>query len=488
MFVGSGKVTPVGPPVARVGDAVPVDLLHGLLEHAERGGGPEIAVAGESCSPAELIDRADRLADRLMRGVPVAVRASGSLDTVVAVVAALRAKAPLVPIADDSGASERTHILADSGARAILGEHGWSDVDLPVVTEHSGAVEPADGVAPLDASLVVYTSGTTGPPKGVLLPEPSIAACLDGLRDAWAWTAEDRLVHGLPLFHVHGLVLGVIGAFRIGCGLTHTGRPTPAAYAAARGSLYFGVPTVWSRLVADVSSAELLRAARLLVSGSAPLPVAVFERLGSLTGSVPVERYGMTETLITISTRADGERRPGHVGLALPGVETRLRGDDGEILKPDGETIGALEVRGATLGGGYLGRPEVTAASMTSDGWFITGDSAVIGADGFHRIVGRTSLDVIKTGGYKVGAGEVEAVIAAHPGVEEVAVVGVPDDDLGERIVAFVVGDADSSTLIDRVAEQLSAHKRPREIRRIDALPRNALGKVQKALLRDAER
>ncbi|MGA0311613.1 MAG: AMP-binding protein, partial [Ilumatobacteraceae bacterium] len=146
-----------------------MDLLHGLLEHAERGGGPEIAVAGESCSPAELIDRADRLADRLMPGVPVAVRASGSLDTVVAVVAALRAKAPLVPIADDSGASERTHILADSGARAILGEHGWSDVDLPVVTEHSGAVEPDDGVAPLDVSLVVYTSGTTGPPKGVLL-------------------------------------------------------------------------------------------------------------------------------------------------------------------------------------------------------------------------------------------------------------------------------------------------------------------------------
>lgn len=464
-----------------------VTLLDGLLLAADSGG-PDVEVAGERCAPGQLVERADRLAARLVPGAPVAVRASATLDTVVALVACLRAGVPLVPIADDSGARERAHIISDSRAVAILGAHGWDDVDLPVVTEGAGAAAPGDGVAPLDASLIVYTSGTTGPPKGVLLPESSIGSCLDGLRDAWAWTPEDRLVHGLPLFHVHGLVLGVVGAFRVGCALVHTGRPTPAAYAAARGSLYFGVPTVWSRLVADVSSAEQLRAARLLVSGSAPLPVAVFERLGSLTGSVPVERYGMTETLITISTRADGERRPGHVGLALPGVETRLRGDDGEILMPDGETIGALEVRGSTLGGGYLGRPEVTAASMTSDGWFITGDSAVLGADGFHRIVGRTSLDVIKTGGYKVGAGEVEAVIAAHPGVEEVAVVGVPDDDLGERIVAFVVGDADSSTLIDRVAEQLSAHKRPREIRRIDALPRNGLGKVQKALLRDAER
>ena len=294
---------------------------------------------------------------------------------------------------------------------------------------------------------------------------------LDAAGSAIVSIAEPLRLLYLLIGVLFGLVLGVIGALRVGCALVHTGRPTPQSYAAAQGSLYFGVPTVWSRLVADTSSAEQLRSARLLVSGSAPLPVAVFEGLGSLTGSFPVERYGMTETLITISTRADGERRPGHVGLALPGVETRLRADDGGIITPDGETIGELEVRGVTVGGGYLGRPEVTAANTTSDGWFITGDSAVIGADGFHRIVGRTSLDVIKSGGYKVGAGEVETVIAAQPGVEEVAVVGVPDDDLGERIVAFVVGDADSSTLIDRVAEQLSVHKRPREVRRIDALP-----------------
>jgi len=242
---------------------------------------------------------------------------------------------------------------------------------------------------------------------------------------------------------------------------------------------------VYKRQAADAASAIALRSARLLVSGSAPLSVAVFERLRELTGSAPVERYGMTETLITLSTRADGERRAGSVGLPLAGVETRLRGDDGDLVEPDDVTIGALEVKGSTVGGGYLGRSEATAASVTVDGWFQTGDSAVIGEDGFHRIVGRTTLDVIKSGGFKVGAGEIEAVIAAQPGVNEVAVVGVPDPDLGERIVAFVVGDVDAGRLIDLVAETLSVHKRPREIRSVDVLPRNALGKVQKARLRE---
>src|SRR5210317_1505958 len=182
---------------APVGDAVRVDLLTGLLDHAATGSALDIVIAAEASSASELLERADRLAERLTRGVPVAVRASATLDTVIAVVAALRAGAPLVPIADDSGVGERGHIIRDSGARAVLGEHGWPDVDLPVIAERSGAVSPVDGIAPLDASLIVYTSGTTGPPKGVLLPESSIAACIDGLRDAWGWTPDDRLVHGL---------------------------------------------------------------------------------------------------------------------------------------------------------------------------------------------------------------------------------------------------------------------------------------------------
>jgi fatty acid CoA ligase FadD36 len=220
--------------------------------------------------------------------------------------------------------------------------------------------------------------------------------------------------------------------------------------------------------------------ARLLVSGSAPLPVPVFSRLTELTGQPPVERYGSTESLITISTRADGERRPGWVGLPLNGVETRLVHEDGSVGRHDGETIGSLQLKAPTVFDGYLNRPDATADAFDPDGWYRTGDAAVIDDGGMHRIVGRESVDLIKSGGFRVGAGEVETVLLGHPGVEEVAVVGLPDPDLGQRIVAFVVGDARPDDLIAFVAEQLSVHKRPREVRLVESLPRNAMGKVVK--------
>jgi fatty acid CoA ligase FadD36 len=328
--------------------------------------------------------------------------------------------------------------------------------------------------------MVIYTSGTTGPPKGAVISRGAVAADLDALAAAWQWTPEDTLVHGLPLFHVHGLVLGLLGSLRVGNRFVHTGKPTPQAYAAAGGTLYFGVPTVWSRILADPESARALASARLLVSGSAALPVPVFRQLAELTGHAPVERYGCTETLITVSTRADGERRPGSVGLPLPGMQTRLVDDDGSSVAHDGETIGHLQVRTPTRFEGYLNAPEATASAFSPDGWYRTGDVAVIDPQGMHRIVGRESVDLIKSGGYRIGAGEIETAILSHPGVIEVAVVGLPDADLGQRIVAFVVGDAAAEELISFVAQQLSVHKRPREVRIVDALPRNAMGKVLK--------
>jgi fatty acid CoA ligase FadD36 len=211
----------------------------------------------------------------------------------------------------------------------------------------------------------------------------------------------------------------------------------------------------------------------------------VFERMAELTGHRILERYGMSETLITVSARANGERRPGWVGQPIDGVATRLVDEAGRAVANDGESIGGLQVRGSTLFDGYLGRPEATAESWTDDGWFRTGDVAAIDAGGFHRIVGRESTDLIKTGGYRVGAGEIETALLGHPSVSEVAVIGVPDDDLGQRIVAFVVlrEAVAPSALIDHAASELSRHKRPREIRIVDELPRNAMGKVQKKLL-----
>jgi len=368
----------------------------------------------------------------------------------------------------------------------VVGERLWADVALPYVPVDLGARSAALFAEP-DAdnpALILYTSGTTGAPKGVVISRSAIAADLDGLADAWGWSADDVLVHGLPLFHVHGLVLGVLGALRIGSRLVHTVRPTPAAYAAARGTLYFGVPTVWSRVCEDPAIAARISSARLLVSGSAPLPVPVFERLAALTGHRPVERYGMTETLITVSARADRERRPGYVGFPLPRVQTRLVDEGGVAVAEDGESVGELEVRGPTLFLGYLGLPEATAAAFTADGWFRTADMATIEPDGRHRIVGRASTDLIKSGGYRIGAGEVEATLLAHPAVREAAVVGVPDADLGQAIVAYVVAsDVTGDQLIDFVATSLSVHKRPRRVVMVDGLPRNAMGKVQKGLL-----
>jgi fatty acid CoA ligase FadD36 len=397
------------------------------------------------------------------------VTATASLETVVATVGALIAGVPLVPVPPDSGPVERDHILTDSGAAPI------GPIDL---TARSDTSHPApDGAG---TCLILYTSGTTGAPKGVLLPRDAIAADLDALAEAWQWNSGDVLVHGLPLFHVHGLVLGVLGALRTGSRLVHTGRPTPPAYAAAAGTLYFGVPTVWSRVCADPPAARALAGARLLVSGSAALPAPVFAALCELTGHEPVERYGMTETLITVSARADGGRRPGHVGTALPGVQTRLAPVDG----PGSDGVAELEVRGSTLFSGYLNRPDATAASFTMDGWFRTGDLATIDPDGGHRILGRAATDLIKCGGYRVGAGEVEDVLLAHPAVAEAAVVGAPHDDLGQEIVAYVVAPgASPRELIDFVATRLSVHKRPRRVHLVDELPRNQMGKVQKARL-----
>jgi fatty acid CoA ligase FadD36 len=448
--------------------------------------GAAVAVDGVAVSWEELAGRADALATRFDGARTVAVCGTPVLDTVVAVVAGLRSGTVVVPVPADAGPMEREHILRDSGATAVVGDPAWPEVSLPrlavpVTGARSGWAD-VDDAAP---ALLMYTSGTTGLPKGAVIPRRAIAADLDGLADAWGWSPDDTLVHGLPLFHVHGLILGVLGALRNGSRLVHTGRPTPERYAAAGGSLYFAVPTVWSRVVAEPDAARALAGARLVVSGSAALPVPVFEQMRTLIGQPPVERYGMTETLITISTRHDGERRPGWVGLPIAGVETRLRADDGGDVPHDGETIGGLQVRGTTLFDGYLNLPHTTAASMTDDGWFVTGDAATIDAGGFHRIVGRTSIDIIKSGGFKVGAGEVETALLSHPTVTEAAVVGVADADLGERIVAYVVGDgADPAALIDHVAALLSVHKRPREIRVVDTLPRNAMGKVQKQQLR----
>ena len=473
-------------------------MLTGLIA---LDGAPAVDVAGKALSYGELRGAAAALAANLAGTDRVAVWAEPSLEFCVAAVAAVWAGIPLVPINPRLGRTELAHVLTDSRPDVVIGAPGralpeldWAPRRLAVDLSRR-ADTPAATASDEDAALIVYTSGTTGRPKGAVLSRRAITSNLDALAQAWAWTADDVVVHGLPLFHVHGLVLGLFGPLRRGGALRHLGGFTPEGAAAALrdgGTMLFGVPTMYHRLgrvaEGDPDVAAGLAHARVLVSGSAALPAPEFERIRRLAGQEIVERYGMTETLMNLAVRVDGARRPGRVGVPVPGVEVRLVDDDGhELDTADGDTMGEIIVRGPNLFSDYLNRPDATAQAMR-DGWFHTGDLATRDPDGYWRIVGRRATDLIKTGGYKVGAGEVEVTLLEYPGVVEVAVTGEADPDLGERIVAWVVADGSrpglDRELIDHVAAELAPYKRPREVRFIDELPRNALGKVIKQQLR----
>jgi malonyl-CoA/methylmalonyl-CoA synthetase len=461
--------------------------------------GEAIRFGDRSLTYRELRDAAASLAQRIEGTPRVAVWAEPSVETCVAIVGALCAGAAVVPINPKIGERELAHILTDSAPGLLLAAPdplppGLTSLEcLDIDLGARGAELPAEP-DPEAPALILYTSGTTGMPKGVLHARRAITTNLDALAEVWDWSAADVLVHGLPLFHVHGLVLGSLGPIRLGGRLHHVGRFSPEAVAAALaqgGTMLFGVPTMYHRLAEaaeqDGTVAKALAGARLLVSGSAPLPVREHQRIERASGQRVVERYGLTETMMNCSIHVLGDRRPGYVGLPLPGVAVRLLADDRTPLDVrDDETIGEVAVRGPNLFLGYLNRPDATEAAF-HDGWFLTGDLATRSADGYIRIVGRRATDLIKTGGFKVGAGEVEAALLEHPAVAEAAVKGEPDDDLGERIVAWVVtraGDHPSpDDLADHVAQLLAAHKRPREIRFLDELPRNEMGKVRKAAL-----
>jgi malonyl-CoA/methylmalonyl-CoA synthetase len=475
------------------------------------GGSDRTALAfpDRSLSFAQLNAAASTVAAELAGCGRVALLAEPRIETCVAVVGALLAGVPAIPVNPRSGPSELAHVVSDAEPEAIavagdavvseaFGDQRRIIVDLDATADAAdtaprGAVSE-DGLSDDDPALIVYTSGTTGRPKGSVMPRRAIASNLDALAEVWSWTDEDVVAHALPLFHVHGLVIGILGPIRRGGTARHLGRFSPEAVRdalAGDATMLFAVPTMYRRLAdaAATSSplAAALAGARLLVSGSAALPASEHARLQELTGRGVVERYGMTETLMNTAVPAAAPPAPGTVGPPLPGVELRLVDDSGAALESrDDATIGEIEVRGPNLFLGYLNRPDATADTM-HDGWFRTGDMATRTPEGYIRIVGRRATDLIKSGGYKIGAGEIEGCLRDHPAVDDAAVTGEPDDDLGERVVAWVVllsgAEADEATLIDHVAGQLAPHKRPRVVHFLHDLPRNEMGKVQKQRL-----
>jgi malonyl-CoA/methylmalonyl-CoA synthetase len=459
--------------------------------------GEALRIERATLTYAELAGSAAVLARRLEGAERVAVWATSTVHTCVGVVGAVAAGVTVVPLNPRAGARELEHVIADSAPAFVLTTPAdelppqLAAVPRLDVTLATAGPPLPDRLEPESTALILYTSGTTGPPKGARIPRRAIESNLDALAQLWEWSGDDRLAHALPLFHVHGLVLGVLGPLRRGGELELVPHFSAAAVADAvrRGAtMVFGVPTMYHRIGAEAeTNAELARTfgrARLLVSGSAALPATEHERINRLTSKAIVERYGMTETLMNIGVGAHDEPRPGYVGRPVPGVDIRLLDDAGETLAgSDDETIGEIAVRGPNLFTGYLNRPDATEQAMRGD-WFLTGDLATRAPDGSYRIVGRRATDLIKSGGFKIGAGEIEAALLEHPAVAEVAVAGVPDDDLGERIGAWVVlapgANPKPDDLVAHVGSLLSSYKRPRDIWFVDELPRNALGKVLK--------
>ncbi len=465
---------------------------------ADDPGAPLWKEAGRWCSAGEFDAATRRAAGRLQAaglvpGDRVVWSTGTSVDALVAHVGALRAGLVVVPANTAYSERELAQIVADVRPAAAVVERSeqaaWvrGAVAAPLVVAGPALdlpdAEPlfVDRAAPDDPALICFTSGTTGAPKGAVLRHRNLLAATEALQVAWRWSPDDRLVHCLPLFHAHGLAVGAYGTLLAGGSAVLLPGFDPSAVADAarddRATLFFGVPTMYHRLVAS-GRAGGLRGLRLCVSGSAPLSAELHADASRAVGSVLLERYGMTETLMNASNPYDGERRAGTVGFPLPGVEIDVDAD------------GGILVRGPNVFDGYWQRPQASADAFRSspDGgpaWFVTGD---LGADedGYLVIRGR-SKDLIISGGFNVYPTEVEDVLLGHPAVVEVAVTGTPSDEWGELVTAWVVADGAAPSLEDLrayCAERLAPYKHPRLVRTVDALPRNALGKVVRGRLR----
>jgi malonyl-CoA/methylmalonyl-CoA synthetase len=460
---------------------------------------------------ADLDARANRMAAALTarglaKGDRLALQIPNRLEYIDLFLAATRLGIVLVPINVLYREREAGHILRDASPKALIAA-GEAAAETYVGPDFSRAMFwQVDDLAAEAASLpatpspsvlidsstraaIIYTSGTTGAAKGAVITHGALAANARNLVDAWRITAADRLLLALPLFHVHGLGNGVHSWLLSGCRTRllerFDHRSAAATFLDFRPTLFFGVPTMYVRMLEiDESAARAIGGAlRLCVSGSAPLPAQVLEEFDARFGQRILERYGMTETLMTLGNPYDGERRAGTVGQPFAGVTARIAtetDDDAPVGVP-----GELLVNSLTLFAGYWNRPDATAAAFR-DGWFATGDLAERSEDGYYTLCGRKS-DLIISGGFNICPREIEEVLADHPAVAEVAVAGRADRLKGEVPVAFVVArtepPVDAAELVDYCAARLASFKVPRDVRFLEALPRNAMGKVEKKRL-----
>lgn len=449
--------------------------------------------AGRQLTRDQLKDEAERVAGGLAAqgvkaGDRIGIYATSSLEWVFAYLGVVRSGGIAVLMNPEYHSAEAGHILHDSEPSLVIADAprgaiasglGFKVVPIEDLPRADPAKMPA--LTPESPAAILYTSGTTGRPKGAVIDHGSFLAQGRGAIEIWRWTSQDILVHALPLFHLHGLGMGLHGTLLSGSSATLIPF-TPADVVheltrgdSERGTMFFGVPSMYQRLCdwLDQHPTDLSQV-RVFVCGSAPLPPALFERCTRLLGQPPVERYGITEGGIVVTNPYDGPRQPGRVGFPFPGVEVKL-GEQDEVL-----------LKGGQVFKGYWRNPQATAEAFTPDGWFRTGDVGEIGEDGSLAIRGRIK-DLIISGGFNVYPREVELVLEEHPSVLEVAVAGVPSDKWGEEVTAFVVPSGSApvvdSELIAYARERLAHYKCPKRVVVMDKLPRNAMGKVQRSLL-----
>jgi len=445
---------------------------------------PALLSGDEAWSHARLADEAGWAAAELARqgvraGHVVPWPAERTPQAVALHLGILRLGALSAPFNPQATPAERAHLLADSGAPRVVEPLRFPRAAPPPAL-------PPDDARP---ALLLYTSGTTGRPKGVPLTHGMLRANLEALHAAWAWRPDDLLLHALPLFHVHGLVVALHGALHAGAACALLPRfeaaEVLAEVARRRATLFMGVPTMYHRLAALPPGGPDTSSVRLWVCGSAPLRAADRSAFRARCGAEPLERYGLSECLMLTSQPLHGARRAGTVGRALPGVSLRLVDPATHAPVPPGH-VGEVQARGPSVFAGYWRAPERDAEAFAPGGWLRTGDLGRLDPDGTLTLVGRCK-DLILSGGFNVYPLEVEGALAGHPDVAECAVFGLPDADLGEAVAAAVVPapgrTPDPAALREHLRARLAAYKVPRRWLLLDELPRTALGKVNRAAL-----
>ena len=420
-----------------------------------------------------------------------------------------RAGGIAVPLCTFHPLPEIEYVLQDTGVEIVVVHSDFEEKLKPLESEAnlkflstekviSGEKHSLPQLDLQQSAMILYTSGTTSKPKGAVLTHKNITSQIETLIEAWGWSADDHILHVLPLHHTHGIVNALLCALWIGATCVmlpkFDAQKVWDKFMEGQITLFMAVPTVYVKLISywDEASteeqqkmSEACSKLRLMVSGSAALPVNTFEKWKQISGHTLLERYGMTEIGMALSNPLDGDRKPGHVGMPLPGVTIKLVDDSGNEIH-EKNVSGEIQVKGDNVFKEYWNKPEATHA-VFKDAWFCTGDVAVV-ERGYYKILGRSSVDIIKTGGYKVSALEIEEILRTHPNIQECAVVGIEDREWGEIVSAAIIPNSDQALLLndlkDWASEKMASYKIPRKLLILEDLPRNAMGKVNKPALK----